>query len=130
MITIEILGQPLPWKAPYVGSHGAFSSRTVIGHEIKKMIRSQYSGEIMECDIDCEMIFYMPIPKSASNTNRLKMISGMIRPSGGGDRTNISKFYEDLLQGIVIKNDNKIQSGNVSKYYGEIPRVVINVRKL
>ncbi len=127
MIDVTIHGVPLPWKAPYVGTHGAFSVRTKPGEIIKDIIRQQYKGPIIESSVICQLTFYMPIPKTTSKKNRLKMISGIIRPHPGGDRTNLAKWYEDLCQGIIYKNDNQIVGGEPSKYYSETPRTEIKV---
>lgn len=126
-IFILIPGIPLPWKAPYVGTHGAFSIRTKPGEIIKDMIKAQYDGPILEDSIICQLTFYMPIPKSASKKNRLKMLCGIIRPHPGGDRTNLSKWYEDLCQGIIYKNDSQIVGGEPSKYYSDEPRTEIKI---
>jgi len=128
MIRIIIPGVPLPWKAPYVGTHGAFSPRYEAAKIIKSLIRQQYDGPVLDGYFWVDLFFYMPIPKSISKKKRQMMIDGKIRPESGGDRTNLSKFYEDLLQGIVIKNDKKIVDGRVAKWYGEEPKTVINLQ--
>jgi Holliday junction resolvase RusA-like endonuclease len=130
MIEIVINGVPLPWKAPYVGSKGAYSPRY---HEVqifRKIIQDQYHGEIIDVAINCDLVFYMPIPKSVSKKKRQLMLSGSIRPEVTPDRTNMAKLYEDCLQGIVIKNDAKIVDGRISKYYSEVPRTVIVIEKV
>ncbi len=127
MISIEIPHAPIPWRAPYVGSKGCFSKNYSINIETKKLIAAQYDGPLIDEAIIVDLTFYMPIPKATSKKKRLQMLSGMLRPLGTPDRTNLCKRAEDLLQGIVIKNDSKIVGGRVDKYYGEIPRSVINI---
>lgn len=129
-ICITIPGVPLPWKAPYVGTKGCFSVRTEPGKIIKNIIRSQYDGDLITGHINCQLTFFMPIPKSTSKKKRLRMLCGMDRPEAGGDRTNLCKWYEDLMQGIVYVNDKQIVGGEPSKYYGEEPRVEIRIWKL
>lgn len=130
MIRIEIVGTPLCWKAPYVGTKGAFSPRYHHMNFMRELVKQQYSGEILDVAIICDLTFFMPIPISTSKKRRLQMISGMIRPEGTPDRVNLGKLAEDFLQGIVIKNDSKIVGGRIDKYYGEEPRTVIEINKL
>lgn len=127
MISIIIPGSPLPWKAAYVGSRGAYSPRYATSLEIKKVIRSLYDGPILDEAMIVDLIFYVAIPKATSKKKRLLMISGMERPEGTPDRINMGKYYEDLLQGIVIRNDSKIVGGRVDKYYSEEPRTQIQI---
>ncbi len=130
MIELTIPGPPLPWKAAFVGSRGAYSPRYSISIEIKKIIRTLYQGPILDEALIVDLIFHMPIPKSTSKKKRLLMISGIERPEGTPDRINMGKYYEDLLQDIVIKNDSKIVGGRVDKYYSEEPRTEIKIWKL
>jgi Holliday junction resolvase RusA-like endonuclease len=130
MITITILGPPLPWKAPYVGSHGAFSPRYNEIKIFRLMVSEQYHGEVMECAVCVDMRFFMPIPKATSKKKRALMISGKIRPISRADRDNLAKLASDCLNGIVIKDDSQIVEGDVSKWYGEEPRTEIDIQKI
>ncbi len=129
-ITITIPGVPIPWKAPYVGSRGAFSPRYNEMKIIKSEIASQYNGPLIDVAVYADFFFYMPIPKNTSKKRRAAMISGLLRPEKIPDRTNICKLYEDCLQGIVIVNDAKIVDGRAAKFYGEIPSTLINIREI
>ena len=51
----------------------------------------------------------------------------LLRPTGGGDLTNLRKFYEDCLQEIVLVNDKQIVEGDTKKFYDEKPRTVIHI---
>lgn len=130
MIELNLPILPLPWKAPYVGSHGAFSPRYNEAKIIKAMIREQYTGSLILGQLNVFMDFYFPIPKAASKKKREKMLSGEIRPQAYGDRVNLVKFYEDLMQGIVYKNDRQIVGGAEDKWYDEKPSVTIHVLEL
>lgn len=127
-LIVEVV--PISWKAPYVGSRGAFSPRHREMNLIREIIRDKYKGSILDVPINCDLIFYMPIPKSTSKKKRALMISGEIRPTGTPDRINMAKLFEDCLQEIVIKNDSKIVGGKVEKYYGEQPRIEFFIEEL
>ena len=127
MITLVVDGLPIPWKAPYVGSRGAFSPRYKEKEQIKWQLRSQFNKTPFSTPVWCEFVFYMPIPKATSNVRRIQMLNGVMHHCKRPDRTNLAKFYEDCLIGIVIEDDAQIVAGNIRKIYGEIPRTVIKI---
>lgn len=121
-IRLTLNGVPLPWKAPLKGTHGFYSPRHAVNKILIEELKAQYSGEVLTNPFICDLIFYLPLPKSISEKKRKLMLSGELRPQAQGDRTNLAKAYEDLLQGIVIKNDKQIVGGKVEKWYGNEPR--------
>jgi Holliday junction resolvase RusA-like endonuclease len=127
MIKLTIPFPPIPWKAPFVGSRGAFSPRYKEMKLIKSVISTQYHGELIDGAIKCEMRFYMPIPKSVSRKKRAKMIAGEVRPTKVPDIGNLDKLQTDCLQGLVIKNDSQIVYSRSHKYYAEEPRTEIEL---
>jgi Holliday junction resolvase RusA-like endonuclease len=118
---------PLPWKAPYVGSRGAFSPRYNEAKIIKAMIREQYTGSLISGQLRVDFEFYMPIPKRTSKKKTTLMLEGTIRPQGGGDVSNIRKLFEDLMEGIVYENDRQIIAGWAIKSYDLKPSVYISI---
>ena len=128
-VSLVIEGLPLAWKAPFVGSHGAYSPRYNEMKIIRSIIKSQYSKDPVDFPMICDLIFFLPIPKSTSKKRRALMIEGKVRPIGPPDRTNLAKLYEDCLQGIVIMKDSRIVDGRVAKYYAEVPRTLIEIRE-
>ena len=129
MDTIEIIlpGKPLPWKAPYVGSRGAWSCRTPILNQLRTIARLQYDGEPITEAVVVDIFFHFPIPTSTSRKKRLKMLDGEILPIGRPDRTNCAKLFEDVLNGIVYADDSQIIDGRISKRYADVgsTRIVI-----
>jgi Holliday junction resolvase RusA-like endonuclease len=129
-VSLNIPGIPIPWKAPYVGSRGAFSPRYKEMKIIKFEIDAQYKGPLIDTAVWVDLFFFMPIPKSTSKKKRQAMIGGFIRPTGTPDRCNLCKLYEDCLQGIVIGKDSKIIDGRVAKFYGEEPCTLIHIKEI
>lgn len=123
--SLEIL--PLPWKAPYVGSRGAFSPRYNEAKIIKAMIAEQYKGSLISGQLRLDFEFFMPIPKKTSKKKTILMLDGTIRPQGGGDLDNLRKFHCDLLQGIVFEDDRQIVAGYAIKSYAHKPSVYISI---
>lgn len=127
MIHLFIEGPPVVWRAPYVGSRGAYSPK----HQEKKLyqhiLRQKYSGPILTDIVRVDCLFFIPIPKAYSK-KKLRMIKdGTLRPTAGGDLTNLRKFIEDCLQEIVIENDKQIVEGETAKYFDVHPRTVIKI---
>lgn len=124
---IEILGVPIPWKAPYVGTRGAYSPRTKMMQDTRAILKCMYKGSFFDEAINVDFEFNMPIPKSISKKKRKLMLEGKIRPITTPDRGNLEKLYADILQGICYKNDSIIVGGKVEKWYSEIPCTRIRI---
>lgn len=61
---------------------------------------------------------YMPIPQSASQKQREKMLRGALRPVKKPDWDNIGKIICDALNGVAWHDDAQIVRATVSKLYG------------
>lgn len=127
MIHIILPGVPVCWSAPYVGARGCFSKKTPIKNQIRPVVREQYDHDPLQCAVSVDFVFFMPIPKATSKKKRYMMINDQVFHDKTPDRSNLVKFYEDVLQGIVYLNDSQIIDGNAAKYYGEIPRTEIHI---
>ena len=95
--------------------------------ECRDWIKKQYAGDLVDYAVKCDLDFFMPIPKATSQKKRVLMIAGALRPITTPDRINLGKLYEDILQGVVLKNDSVIVGGKVEKWFGEEPRTVIRI---
>lgn len=59
------------------------------------------------------------------------MLEGRIRPTTKPDISNVLKGVEDALKGIWYKDDSQIvEYGEVSKYYGEEPKIIVEVEEI
>ena len=130
MINISLPILPIPWKAPYVGSRGAFSPRYNEAKIIKAMLIDAYKGELILGPVRLDIDFFFPVPKSAGKKKRLAMLEGLVQPEAGGDVTNLVKFIEDQMQGIVIENDKQVKIQYAAKWYACLPRIDIVVAEL
>lgn len=72
---------------------------------------------------------FLPPPKSMSKRDRAAALTDMLRPITRPDCDNYSKAICDALNGIVWLDDAQIVSLHVGKYYGERPRVEIEVNE-
>lgn len=78
--------------------------------------------------IDLRMTSYRPIPKSWSKKQQQMARDGLLLPTSKPDYTNIARF-EDALKSIVWLDDAQITDAHHWKRFGDIPRVVIEVRR-
>ena len=66
-------------------------------------------------------------PKSASKKKREEMLLGHILPTIKPDYDNIAKIVGDALNGVAWLDDKQIVNASVHKYYGETPRVSVQI---
>lgn len=75
--------------------------------------------------LDMRVIAYIPVPKSATKTNRQKMLSGEIRPTVKPDWDNIGKLIADALNNVAYDDDKCIVDAQVRKIYSDKPRTLV-----
>jgi Holliday junction resolvase RusA-like endonuclease len=126
---ITIPEKPIPKARPRFTKRGfAYSSQKKEETAIKLLIKSMYKEEPMECALEIEVIFYMPIPKGTSNRKKL-VLAGQYHTKRP-DLDNLEKFIVDSMNGIVFKDDSQIALSSTMKIYGLEPRTEITVKGL
>jgi len=92
----------------------------------------QYAGRpIIEGAVEIVVAIYREIPKGFSQKKVRLALTGTLRPLARPDVSNILKSVEDsCLTGIVIRDDSRIVSATVEKWYSDRPRVEIQVKEL
>lgn len=131
MITLEINHDPVPWKAH--GGYGKKSySLTSKEREFYRwQIRAQYTRSApFSGPVRLVLSFHMPIPKATSAVRKRQMLNGVIHHIKRPDTTNLQKFAEDTLKGIVIEDDSQVVHIDARKIYSDRPRTVIMVEAM
>lgn len=127
-IVLTLSGPPVPWTpSRVVGGKYAFSPRFREKQHHQWEIASQYKGEIIEGPVSIQMEFHMPIPTSTSKKRRAKMLEDDFPHTKRPDCTNIQKYCEDCLIGIVIKDDSAVVYIRSMKKYSENPKSIISI---
>lgn len=125
MIEIEI---PMcqSWKAHSGSGRRSFNPLYKEKECFQYHIRKQFLGLPIEENVLVQFIFHKQIPRSTSKKKRLLMLTGEIRPSRP-DVTNLVKFSEDCLKGIVIKDDCQVVKIIAEKYFAENESTLIRI---
>lgn len=126
-ICITIDTDPVPWKA-----HGGYGRRSFNPRFLEKefyqlQIRRQYHHNLpITVAVKVEYLFFLPVPK-ASFVKQMKMLQGRIKHIKRPDTSNLVKFAEDTLKGIVIKDDSQVTLMTAIKIYSDKPRTEIKI---
>jgi Holliday junction resolvase RusA-like endonuclease len=84
--------------------------------------RPPYAGPVV-----VRMCAYREVPQSWSAKKRAAALAGDVVPTSRPDCTNYAKM-DDALNGLVWVDDRQIVSYVIHKRFGEIPRLVVDVR--
>ena len=128
-IYITPFGKERP-RASVVGGHARIytpKATETYEREIKKAWEKVNGSEPFSGPLVMRLYFYMPIPKSETKANKLKMLEKKKRPVTKPDLDNLSKSIMDALNGVAYNDDNQIVTLLAKKYYGEMPCVKIIV---
>jgi len=131
MITLEIVGKPIPQKRPRFARKGNFVScyddQIVDKKRCQWQILSQFKEEIWEMPLSLDLIFFMPIPKSTSGVKKKQMANGVIGHIKKPDLDNLQKFVLDCLTGLVFKDDSQVCEIRAKKIYSSNPGTTIRL---
>lgn len=128
MIILTIEGLPVPWAAPYVTrSRHAFNPKYKEKEYYQWQIKAQWNQKILAAPLCLDFTFQMPIPQATSKVRRTQMLNGILHHIKRPDTTNLIKFAEDTLKGIVIEDDSQVCQISAQKIYGLTPKTVIKV---
>lgn len=129
MIIYEIAGTPIPLKRPRF-----FKNRCYDSQKVEKRIFANKLKNIMQEDqpyseaIQLTIEYHMPIPESMSGKRKKELIgtAHFKRP----DLSNLIKFTEDALNGVLWEDDSIIGKIIASKFYSKDAKTVFKVDAL
>lgn len=138
MVKFVVAGEPKGKGRPRFRSCGKFvqtyTDKDTVSYEnlVRLSYRAQYSGMAFKEDdmIKCKIAAYYSIPKSVSKKKREQMLNGIIRPIKKPDLDNLQKSLFDGLNSVAFHDDAQIVSIVCDKFYGEEPRVEIELEKV
>jgi Holliday junction resolvase RusA-like endonuclease len=127
MIEFFIPFKPVPWTVPRLRGRIWYNPRNKAKRDTQRFIAANYSGPIIDKRLSLLFEFYFTPPKSATIAMKAKMLARTEIPTAC-DLTNLQKFYEDCLKGIVIKDDRYTGYVQSRKWYG--PKNLIHITVL
>jgi Holliday junction resolvase RusA-like endonuclease len=80
----------------------------------------------MQRAIRIQVTAIFSVPNSWSGKRQREALAGLIRPTVRPDVDNVLKTL-DALNGVVWRDDNVIVDCSITKYYGDIPSLRIEV---
>ena len=134
MITLEVKGKPIAKARPRFARCGKFV-RTYDPQETEEgrflfEVQKQWSRPPIERPLKVRCSFDMPIPKSTSRKKTWAMIYDEIKHTKKPDVSNLLKFVEDCLNGVVWKDDSQIIYLAGGKFYSEEPKTLIMIEEV
>lgn len=122
-----IPGRPKAKQSVRYGAGRFYQSRDVKNAassgkwEIKKIFKESALKDLVAINI----IAYFAIPKNTSKANKAALLNTPYPYTP--DIDNLEKNINDILKGIVIKDDRQIFNQNTIKLYGNENKTVINI---
>lgn len=93
-------------------------------------IRPFAPSEPLDCPVELTLVFFFPIPKSASKALRTQMLNRVILPDKKPDADNLAYLVTNALKEIVYDDDKRVCAQHIYKFYGPESKVVIRVRPI
>jgi Holliday junction resolvase RusA-like endonuclease len=133
MIEIEIKGNPIAKARPRFARVGKFV-RTYDPQETEESrflfeVQKQWNRPPIDHPLKVRCSFEMPIPKGTSGKKRQAMNFDEIKHTKRPDISNLIKFVEDCLNGVVWKDDSFIVYLAGGKFYSDEPKTLIMIEE-
>lgn len=124
----QVLGVPVPLARPRFSRNGIYDSQVSLKKEFVSRIQEDLPSIPLEGPLSLEVTFYFAIPAFYGKVKRAEFQSAPCPKKP--DLSNLIKFVEDSLNGILYKDDSQITSITASKLYADVPRTVITLSVL
>lgn len=128
--TIYIEHPPTPWCAHGGFGRNSYNKKQKEKNEFIKQIKSQWNSKLITTPVELIINHAMPMPQSMSTAKRTQAVGGSIFHIKRPDTTNLNKFAEDCLKGIVLEDDSIVVSITGRKFYALRPNVTIWIKEL
>lgn len=126
-MTIEPKPKERP-RAAIIGGHARiFTPKTTEAYEkeIRKAWVRANGDKPEEGPLRARIYFGLPIPRSATKTNKLQMLARKVFPTKRPDLDNLVKAVLDGLNGVAYSDDCQIVTMLSKKNYAEAPYVKV-----
>ena len=127
---ITIPGKPLgKQRARTLKSGRSYTPEQTVNYEtlVKMCYVDQMGDNFGEQQLKMGVVAYYPIPQKTSKLKLAMMRTGELRPIVKPDADNVCKIVTDAISGIAYHDDKQIVTLVFDKYYGDIPRVELEI---
>lgn len=121
----EILHRPVPWAAHKGYGRNSYNPRWKEREIFQRLLRPQVTAKIHEGPARVHFTFCFRPPESASKKRKENMLKQLESHQTRPDVTNLIKFTEDCIKGILVADDSQHVFVSGEKFYGDVDRVVI-----
>jgi len=137
LIKFTIPGEPKGKGRPKFSRQGKFvktyTPETTVNYENWVKICFQEAKQEKLADgfqLTATIKCYFGTPKSISKKNEELCLNGGLRPTKKPDIDNIAKIILDSLNGLAYADDKNIVTCNIEKWFGEEPRVEVEIKEI
>lgn len=123
-----IPGEPTGKGRPRVTKWGTHNPEKTVNYE--NLVKVMYNGKMHDGELEMNVVAFYQIAKSTSKKRRKLMLDGEIRPTKKPDCDNVLKIIADALNKIAYNDDSQIVRASVEKWYGEVPRVEVELKEI
>ena len=130
---LTIQGTPVAKGRPRLGRYGTYTPKKT--QEYEEYIKACWIAEFGRiCPIDkplaVKLVFYMPIPKSATKRARNEITQGILKHTKKPDLDNMAKAVLDALNRLAYKDDSQIYSLTLYKTYDDTPCIIVTIKEM
>lgn len=136
-VHFNVPGQPVGKGRPRIGKVGAharmFTPAKTVSYESTVACSAQQAMQgrgLIEGPVKVLMRMTLVIPASWSRKKQEQALAGQIRPTTKPDADNVIKAIFDAINGVVWRDDVQVVELGLSKVYGAVPGVSVQVYPL
>ncbi len=136
-VTVMLAGEPQGkgrarafLRAGHIAHYTPERTRTYEGMIRVAAMEAMGSKAPFEDPVDFVLRAVLPVPASWSGKKRDRALTGELKPGKKPDLDNVTKAWNDALNGVVYRDDSLICRMSLEKRYGPQALVVVTVRPL
>lgn len=123
-----ISGNPIPLKRPRVTRNGTYNPQKDEQERVRYELLAQRDHDVINKPVAITMTFTFSVPRSYHKRKRQWLLEHehVYRP----DLSNLIKFYEDAMLGILVRDDSIISHIHAHKQYGQTASTRIEIKEI
>lgn len=133
MIKFVVYGEPVAQGRPrasrvagHVRMYDPAKSRSYKDY-VRLVAAEQSPEKLLEGPLVVLLKVFKPIPRSFSKKKAEQAEGCIVRPVTKPDVDNYVKILCDALNGVIWRDDSQVVELNVGKYYGNKPRIEVEI---